>query len=80
MKVAHLFFDVETTGLPFNYKAPYTQLDNWPRIVQLSWLIADFDGAILKESDNIIKVDFEIPQEVSRIHGITNVISCCLAH
>jgi DNA polymerase-3 subunit epsilon len=70
-----LFFDVETTGLPENYKAHYSQINNWPRIVQLSWLIADSGGEILKESDNIIKVDFPIPAEVSRIHGITDAIS-----
>ncbi len=72
---AHLFFDVETTGLPRNYKAHYSQTSNWPRIVQLSWIVADLKGKILKESDNIIKVDFQIPPEVSRIHGITNDIS-----
>ncbi|MFN8369381.1 MAG: 3'-5' exonuclease [Bacteriovoracaceae bacterium] len=70
----YLFFDVETTGLPKNYKAPYTDVANWPRIVQLSWLIAD-EMEVVKESDNIIKVDFPIPLEVSMIHGITNEIT-----
>lgn len=73
--MAHLFFDVETTGLPTNYKAHYSQLDNWPRIVQLSWLVAGPNGDILKESDNIIKVDFPIPHGASRIHGITNAVA-----
>lgn len=71
----NLFFDTETSGLPKNYKAHYSDTDNWPRIVQLSWLIADDNGKILVESDNIIKVDFEIPHEVSRIHGITNAVA-----
>lgn len=71
----NLFFDTETTGLPTKYKAHYSDLDCWPRIVQLSWLIADDNGEILAESDFIIKVDFEIPVEASRIHGITNEIS-----
>lgn len=70
----YLFFDTETTGLPKNYKAPYTDLNNWPRVVQLSWLVADESG-ILKESDNIIKVDFPIPEVSSRVHGITNEVS-----
>lgn len=73
--MAHLFLDVETTGLPSNYNAHYTQVDNWPRVVQLSWLVASPNGEVLKESDNIIKVNFPIPREVSRIHGITNAIS-----
>lgn len=70
----YLFFDTETTGLPKNYKAAYTELDNWPRVVQLSWLIAE-NSEVIKESDNIIKVDFPIPDESSRIHGITNEVS-----
>ncbi len=70
----YLFFDTETTGLPKNFRAPYTDLDNWPRVVQLSWLISE-DGKIIKESDNIIKVDFPIPEESSRVHGITNEVS-----
>ena len=73
--MAHFFFDVETTGLPKNYKAHYSEVANWPRIVQLSWLVADPQGAILKESDNIIKADFQIPREASRIHGITDAIA-----
>ena len=73
--MAHLFFDVETTGLPKNYKAHYSQIDNWPRIVQLSWLLAGPNGDVLKESDNIIKVDFPIPAESSRIHSITNEVT-----
>jgi DNA polymerase III epsilon subunit-like protein len=69
-----LFFDTETTGLPKNFRAPYTDLDNWPRVVQLSWLVAE-DGQVLKESDNIIKVDFLIPEQSSQVHGITNAVS-----
>lgn len=71
----YLFFDTETTGLPNKYKAHYSETENWPRIVQLSWLIADDKGKILTEHDYIIKVDFDIPREASRIHGITNSIA-----
>lgn len=70
----YLFFDTETTGLPRNFKAPYTDVDNWPRIVQLSWLVSE-DSQVTKESDNIIKVDFPIPEQSSRVHGITNEVS-----
>jgi DNA polymerase III subunit epsilon len=71
----NLFFDTETSGLPNKYKAHYSETENWPRIVQLSWLIADSEGAVLSEADYIIKVDFEIPKEASRIHGITNAVA-----
>jgi DNA polymerase III subunit epsilon len=72
--VKQLFFDTETMGLPKNYRAPYTDTHNWPKMVQLSWLFVE-DGQIIKESDNIIKVNEPIPLESSRIHGITNEVS-----
>lgn len=67
-----LFFDTETTGLPKNYKAPASDLPNWPRVIQIAWLIADDAGNEIKGAEYIIKPDgFSIPQEASRIHGIT---------
>lgn len=40
----YLFFDTETTGLPKNWKAPVTDLNNWPRLVQLVYLYYDDNG------------------------------------
>ena len=69
----HLFFDTETTGVPKNYKAPVTNLENWPRLVQIAWLITDKEGNELKSNEYIIKPDgFSIPVEASKIHGITH--------
>lgn len=68
----YLFFDTETTGLPSNWKAPVTDLNNWPRLVQLAYLVYDSKGNKIKEEDFIIKPEgFTIPTDVSRIHGIT---------
>jgi DNA polymerase III epsilon subunit-like protein len=39
-----VFFDTETTGLPRDYNAPSSKLDNWPRLVQLAWIVSDYDG------------------------------------
>lgn len=36
-----LFFDIESNGLPRDYKGEIHDLDNWPRIIQLGWQIAD---------------------------------------
>ncbi len=68
----YLFFDTETTGLPKNWKAPITQLDNWPRLVQIAWQIYD-NKLELKESIMYIVTpeDFIIPKEASDVHGIT---------
>ena len=40
----YLFFDTETTGLPKNWKAPVTDIDNWPRMIQIGWLLSDENG------------------------------------
>lgn len=68
----YLFFDTETTGLPKNWRAPVTDTDNWPRLVQLAWLSYDKDGNKTGDGDLIVKPDgFIIPADASRVHGIT---------
>ncbi|MDR1224533.1 MAG: 3'-5' exonuclease [Tannerella sp.] len=68
----YLFFDTETTGLPKNWKAPVTDLKNWPRLVQLAFLLYDNGGNEISSGDFIIKPEgFTIPSDASKIHGIT---------
>ena len=68
----YLFFDTETTGLPINWRAPLTDLNNWPRLVQLAYLYADVEGNTLISGDYIIKPEgFVIPENASSIHGIS---------
>ena len=67
-----LFFDTETTGLPRQWKAPVEDLDNWPRMIQLAWLLYDEDGNEIIRSNDIVKPEgFRIPKAASAIHGIT---------
>jgi DNA polymerase III subunit epsilon len=69
----YLFFDTETTGLPKSWKAPVTDTNNWPRLVQLAWLQYDSGGVFLSEGDCLIKPDgFRIPPDATRIHGIAH--------
>lgn len=69
----YLFFDTETSGLPKNWQAPVTDLNNWPRLVQLAYLVYDADGNRVSEGNYIIKPEnFTIPKDASKIHGITN--------
>ena len=68
----YLVFDTETTGLPKNYRAPISDLDNWPRLVQLSWAWFDRDGQAWDRYDYIVKPDgFVIPEEATKIHRIS---------
>lgn len=67
-----LIFDTETNGLPKNWNAPIDDLDNWPRLIQLAYLLMNDDGVILKESNLFVKPSgFSISQESTDIHGIT---------
>jgi len=67
-----LFFDTETTGLPKDYKAPISDLNNWPRMVQIAWqLVDDLDNPV-ESKDYIISPDnYTIPPQSTQVHGIT---------
>ena len=67
----YLFFDTETTGLPRNWNAPVSDLDNWPRLVELAWLLYDEEGAAVESQSAIVKPNgFEIPTGAEAVHGI----------
>ena len=67
-----LFFDTETTGVPLNYKAPSSDTQNWPRLVQLAWILTDEEGNRIHMGNLIVKPDgFVIPVDATKVHGIT---------
>lgn len=69
---SYLFFDTETTGLPRNWSLPVTDLANWPRLVQLAWVLYK-DGLEIDSKEYIIKPEgFVIPDDVLKVHGISN--------
>lgn len=68
----YLIFDTETTGLPQNFSAPITDLENWPRLVQLAWQHHDETGKLLSSGNFIVKPEgFTIPYNSEKIHGIS---------
>ena len=72
----YLFFDTETSGIPRNYKAPVTDLANWPRLVQLAWVLTDAEGNDIASAEHIVKPDgYTIPKAAAQIHGITTEIA-----
>lgn len=72
----YLFFDTETTGLPRRWNAPVTDVENWPRLVQLAWITYDDQGKLLESQNMLVQPDgFVIPPEASRVHGITTAIA-----
>jgi DNA polymerase-3 subunit epsilon len=72
----YLIFDTETNGLPQNWKAAPSANNNWPRIVSLSWQLYNLNEEKISEQDFIIRpVDFNIPPEATKVHGITEEIA-----
>ncbi|HIO58784.1 MAG TPA: DNA polymerase III subunit alpha [Flavobacteriales bacterium] len=66
-----LIYDTETTGLPKNWKAPLTDSENWPRLVQLAWQLHDAQGKLISRGNRIVKPEgFTIPFQSAKIHGI----------
>lgn len=68
----YLIFDTETTGVPHNKTAPITDLENWPRVVQIAWQLHDAKGKLISRQNSIIKPEgFDIPYKAEQIHGIS---------
>jgi len=67
-----LFFDTETTGIPRSWKAPTSDLANWPRVVQLGWVACDERGELVAREQCLVRPEgFSIPPDATRVHGIT---------
>jgi DNA polymerase III subunit alpha len=67
-----LIFDTETTGLPLSYNAPISDLNNWPRMVQISWQLHELDGKLVEAKNFIIKPEgYTIPFNAEKVHGIS---------
>lgn len=68
----YLIFDTETTGLPRDYHAPMSEVDNWPRLVQLAWQLHDARGRLLSHHNYIIRPEgFTVPYNAEKVHGIS---------
>ncbi len=71
VRFKYLFFDTETTGVPKDDNAPASDIRNWPRLVQLAWILTDKEGNTLSSSCSIIKPEgFTIPDDAAKVHGI----------
>ena len=73
----YLIFDTETTGLPTKgYKQPISDVENWPRVIQLAWQLHDDDGRLVEHKDFLIQPEgFDIPYGSEKIHGISTELA-----
>ncbi len=68
----YLIFDTETTGRIENWKAPVSEFESFPRVVQLAWQLHDYKGELIEVKNYIIKPDgYTIPFNAEKIHGIS---------
>ena len=68
-----LVVDTETSGLPKNWKASYTQENNWPHIIQIAWIIYDEHYIEIQRKNHYIKnPDIALDVASQKIHRITH--------
>ncbi|WP_298898594.1 DNA polymerase III subunit alpha [uncultured Psychroserpens sp.] len=72
----YLIFDTETTGLPKRWDAPITDVDNWPRCIQIAWQLHDEMGNCIDHQDYLVQPEgFNIPYDAEKIHGISTELA-----
>ncbi|RNC87763.1 MAG: DNA polymerase III subunit alpha [Winogradskyella sp.] len=72
----YLIFDTETTGLPKRWDAPITDVDNWPRAIQIAWQLHDAMGHCIEHQDYLIQPKgFNIPYDAEKVHGISTELA-----
>ncbi|MBF4509051.1 MAG: 3'-5' exonuclease [Aeromicrobium sp.] len=68
----YLVVDCETNGLPQDWRAPISSLDNWPRAVQIAWVRYDDRHREVASACRIIRPEgWSIPPQAARVHGIS---------
>jgi len=68
----YIVIDCETTGLPKDWKAPVSDLDNWPRVIQLAWSRYDKESRPVESGMLLVQPEgFAIPKEAQRVHHIS---------
>ena len=69
----YLIVDTETDGLPERFESGASRVDNWPRVVQLAFMLMDTRKRKLSEVDLLVRPEgFEVPEESTKVHGITH--------
>ncbi len=56
-------FDIETDGLIVN--------DNYPKIVQISWIIMDYNGVVYKKNTELVNSNFNLKSKAFEINKLS---------
>lgn len=70
----YIFFDTECNGLPKYYNLDVCITSNWPRLIQLAWVVTDEAGNIVKRQNYVIKPNgFVINDKIAVLTSINTV-------
>ena len=68
-----LIIDTETSGLPTSYNASLTDINAWPRVVEIAWLVLNENYQAESASEFLVQPNgFQISSGATEVHGITN--------
>jgi DNA polymerase III epsilon subunit-like protein len=71
-KIKYIFFDSESNGLPREPRLGVSFTSNWPRMIQLAWIVTDENGNVLKRQSHIIYPQgFNIIEPIAKLTRIT---------
>lgn len=60
----YLIFDTTANGKPKTWKASYTDVFNWPRMIHCSWIVLNEDFKLVEDYNCLVKPDgFTISEE-----------------
>lgn len=71
----YLIFDTETSGLPRNFSAPISDLENWPKILWLGFVLLNENLEIIRKGNYYINPEELILINVTKITGISDEIA-----
>jgi DNA polymerase-3 subunit epsilon len=68
----YLFVDTEANGRAYLRDAPAKLVWNWPRLVQIAWVLTDENGGELRAQSVIVRPSgFNVTKRIERERGIT---------
>lgn len=70
----YLVVDTETTGLPTDRYFEYTNVEKFPRIIQLAWMLLDDEFKVINNDSFYINPGVSVPPEATRVNGITTAM------
>lgn len=63
----YLIFKVETDGLPLDYSKNYREINNWPELIQIGWIVMNKYGHIYKKDSEVVLREKNNPVDLVNI-------------